>query len=215
MRYSGVVLLCAVALAGCSTANNAHVVESAPPPAVSPPPAADPAPAPVSTPAEPQPASTPVEVASTTEAPKASVPVETAPPAPAMMIEPAKLATFLGQWKLNDGSTTTGVVRVTNSGKDVTMTVVQETRYRVDWTLFGPPFATNWPLLQGKVDDSGKVAWTYYDTVPGCWVNKAVPVNPTVTVDQRRVDFQVATFEAITCQPDHKTPIMGFKLTRQ
>lgn len=205
------VLLCAAALAGCSTTNNAHVETTMPPQAASVPPAADPAPAPVPAAApavtEPAPAA-PVQVAST-------VPVQTPPPAPALMSEPAKLATFLGQWKLNDGSTTTGVVQVTNSGKDVTMTVVQETRYRVDWTLFGPPFLTNWPLLQGKVDDSGKVAWTYYDTVPGCWVNKAVPVNPTVTADQRRVDFQVATFKAITCQPDDKAPIMGFKLTRQ
>lgn len=143
-----------------------------------------------------------------------AAPPQVAPPAPAMAEAP-KLATFLGQWKLNDGSTTTGVVQVTNSGKDVTMTVVQETRYRVDWTLFGPPFPTNWPLLQGKVDDAGNVTWTYYDTVPGCWVNKAVPVNPTVTADQRRVDFQVATFKAITCQPDDKAPVMGFKLTRQ
>ncbi|HSZ75093.1 MAG TPA: hypothetical protein VK779_09750 [Rhizomicrobium sp.] len=135
-------------------------------------------------------------------------------PAPAIS-QPSTLNTFLGQWKLNDGSTTTGVVQVTNAGKDATMTVVQETRYRVDWTLFGPPFATNWPLLQGKVDNSGEVRWTYYDTVPGCWTNKAVPVELVVSPDQRRVDFQVDTYKAITCERDEKMPVMAFKLTRQ
>ena len=209
MNRFGMMFLCSAALAGCATTNTAQV-QSAPPP---PPAAMPPAPAPVAAPAtvtEPAPPPAPAQVA----AADAPAQAQTPPPAPAMA-GPAKLPTFLGQWKLNDGSTTTGVVQVTNTGNAVTMTVVQETRYRVDWTLFGPPFPTNWPLLQGKLRDSGEVEWTYYDTVPGCWTNKAVPVNIAVSPDQRRLDFQVATYKAITCQPDDKAPIMGFKLTRQ
>ena len=183
------------------------------------------APAAPATPIENAPASAPATTGEPAMTPPADVVATGAPSAPTLQVavaqpvpaitQPATLNTFLGQWKLNDGSTTTGIVQVTNAGKDATMTVVQETRYRVDWTLFGPPFPTNWPLLQGKVDDSGKVRWTYYDTVPGCWINKAVPVDVVVTPDQRRVDFQVNTYKAITCQPDEKAPVMAFKLTRQ
>jgi len=243
MNRLAVILLCSVAFAGTAATTMADEQTSAPAPqAADAPipavpqtvsaPAADPAqaedesegapaasapadasPTPETTPAsvtEPVPAPADTQVAST----QTPAPLSATAPVAALMQDP-KLATFMGQWKLNDGSTTTGVVQVTQAGKDVTMTVVQETRYRVDWTLFGPPFATNWPLLQGKVDENGVVAWTYYDTVPGCWTNKAVPVTPTVTADQRRVDFHVATFKAITCQPDDKAPTMAFKLTRQ
>lgn len=129
--------------------------------------------------------------------------------------QPFKYTDLLGQWKLNDGSTTTGVVQITEKDGQVVMQVISETRYRVDWTPFGPPFATNWSLLNGTKANAENVTWLYSDTVPGCWTAKKVPVNVQMTADKRRVDFQVASFKAFTCQPDEKAPFTGFKLTRQ